>query len=109
MSKTNDIELLDELLNSDPFFLGLDRMAADYPACTEAMAAFDRALEGVKSRMDFREWDAIDSANTTCNIAYAQLGVLFGMQILSIFQNGMTNAQALGDLIVQRMRKAKEA
>lgn len=109
MSKTNDIELLDELLNSDPFFSELDKMAADYPVCKEARERFDCALKAVKSRVDFREWDAIDSANTVCAIAYAQLGVLYGMRILNIFQNGMANSQALGDLIVQRMRNAKEA
>lgn len=84
MNKANDLALLDEFLNSEPFMDELDKMAAAYPLCQEARADFDRALEAVKPRLDnFREWDALDCANTICAVAYAQLGVLYGMRILS--------------------------
>lgn len=110
MNKANDLALLDEFLNSEPFMYEMDKMAAAYPLCQEARADFDRALEAVKPRLDnFREWDALDCANTICAVAYAKLGVLYGMRILSIFQSGLANSQALGDLIVARMRGTEAA
>lgn len=102
MNKTFEVELLDELLGAAEIFSGFDKLCGKDPEIREANAEFDRALEPVKL-LGYRVLDAIQCANTTCANAYTKLGILYGMYIIGVLQNGLSNFQALGNLRLQRI------